>query len=654
MSDAEAIRRAGRRGRDREFQENHAADNGIIEEVQCKNFMCHANLTVKLGPLINFIIGHNGSGKSAVLTALQLCLGGKATSTNRGQSLKHFIKAGTDQATLTVKIKNQGDNAYQPDVYGNSIIVERVFSRTGSSGFKIKNEHGKLISTKKSDLEDILDALALQMDNPMNVLTQDMARQFLNSSNAGEKYKFFYQGTHLEQLDSDYRILQESLELNNQQGHNLEASAADATAKYSEAEKKAALAERAAGLQDQFLHYSRQMAWVQVEAEEKKLADMEDDIRKQEAVIRERVSATEQFDAHMEVINQRQDDAKNVLDEIEGAKASKTEEYDQIKDTFDRVKTELMDLQMQQRAIQREIATAKKNVDRWHTEIEKEKEKIASADDGRHAQRMEEIQAADDRLASLREEVQQKSSESHLFDKATEEAQGKVEQAMSALNINATSIRSAEARIRAFEREKDDWMAAYPPRLGSLLNAIRQESRFREKPVGPLGRHIALLKPNWSDILERQAGGSLNAFAVTSKADQSILSELMRRANYDGHIYVTSSRPINTSQHEPPQEYDTWMRVLRFDNDLVRNCMIINQGIDKAVLEANSEKAARMISQRIPNLQQIFSPNPVSDNNGNKWGYRFALTNGGGESQTPIQPWKRGSRMQTDTGSKVK
>ena len=72
------------------------ADNGILQSVTCTNFMCHTHLEVTLGALINFIIGHNGSGKSAVLTAITICLGGKATTTNRGQSLKSFIKEGEE------------------------------------------------------------------------------------------------------------------------------------------------------------------------------------------------------------------------------------------------------------------------------------------------------------------------------------------------------------------------------------------------------------------------------------------------------------------------------------------------------------------------------------------------------------------------------
>ncbi len=77
-------------------KKNKPAENGIIESVICENFMCHTHLEVMLGPLINFIIGHNGSGKSAVLTAITLCLGGKATATNRGQNLKAFIKEGQE------------------------------------------------------------------------------------------------------------------------------------------------------------------------------------------------------------------------------------------------------------------------------------------------------------------------------------------------------------------------------------------------------------------------------------------------------------------------------------------------------------------------------------------------------------------------------
>ena len=40
--------------------------------------------------------------------------------------------------------------------------------------------------------------MGLQVDNPMNILTQDAAYQFINHSSEGEKYKFFINEVQLE------------------------------------------------------------------------------------------------------------------------------------------------------------------------------------------------------------------------------------------------------------------------------------------------------------------------------------------------------------------------------------------------------------------------------------------------------------------------
>lgn len=50
--------------------------------------MCHSSLKVDFNKNINFVIGRNGSGKSAILTALIVVLGGRASNTNRSTSMK--------------------------------------------------------------------------------------------------------------------------------------------------------------------------------------------------------------------------------------------------------------------------------------------------------------------------------------------------------------------------------------------------------------------------------------------------------------------------------------------------------------------------------------------------------------------------------------
>lgn len=181
----------------------------------------------------------------------------------------HALKLNIRVASLSVRIKNQGETAYNPDVFGKSITIERQFSRSGTSGFKIKDALGRIVSTKRADLEDISDYFALQLDNPMNVLSQDMARQFLNSSSPSEKYKFFIKGTQLEQLDYDYRMIEQALdEMQHKLGFQQDA-VKERKKDYKELQRKVQLAERQHNMRDKLRNLTRQMAWAQVDEQER-------------------------------------------------------------------------------------------------------------------------------------------------------------------------------------------------------------------------------------------------------------------------------------------------------------------------------------------------------------------------------------------------
>lgn len=75
-------------------------------------------------------------------------------------------------AEVTLSLKNQGDEAFKHAEYGDSIVITRRFTKEGSSSWKIKSRDGRVISTKKDELAAICDHMNIQVDNPMNVLTQ--------------------------------------------------------------------------------------------------------------------------------------------------------------------------------------------------------------------------------------------------------------------------------------------------------------------------------------------------------------------------------------------------------------------------------------------------------------------------------------------------
>lgn len=249
-------------------------------------------------------------------------------------------------AVLSVKIKNGGMSGYQQDVYGDSIIVERHFSRSGGSTFKLKSSSGKIISTRKGDLDEICDFYALQIDNPMNVLTQDMARQFLNNSTASDKYKFFMRGTQLEHLDGDYQQMEQSID---QLDTELVTVDQDVSHYKKEAESKKALlalSEKRDSVRRKIRTLLNQMAWVQVEEQERLLESYGKDLQKaEEAVVEAERKQSEAADAY-DGYNHAHEGAAAAIQDAQNDLAPLNEEKDLAKESFDKCKKEAMALQV--------------------------------------------------------------------------------------------------------------------------------------------------------------------------------------------------------------------------------------------------------------------------------------------------------------------
>ena len=245
--------------------------------------------------------------------------------------------------TLSVKIKNAEPNAYQHEVYGHSIIVERQFSRTGSSGFKIKSANKRVVSTRKGDLDDVCDYFALSFDNPMSVLTQDNARQFLNNSSPHDKYIFFSRGTQLEQLSQDYQLVEESID-------NIETlyydKRADMEALKKDMERKKELKQicaKADGLREAITRVRRQMAWVQVEEQEQVGESYEGRIEQDKSAIEKTQRAITQasatFGRAQEAYVQSQKAVTGAHDEREIVENSRNEH----KESFEKAKQETVE-----------------------------------------------------------------------------------------------------------------------------------------------------------------------------------------------------------------------------------------------------------------------------------------------------------------------
>ncbi|KAI1857388.1 uncharacterized protein JN550_013206 [Neoarthrinium moseri] len=628
--------------------ENHAALNAVIESIEVYNFMCHTRLKVELGPLLNFIVGENGSGKSAILTAITLCLGGKASSTNRGGSLKSFIKEGRDHGNLVVKIKNQGSDAYKPDLFGDSIIVERHFNRTGSSGFKLKSAAGKVISNKRDAVQDVVEYYCLQVDNPLNVLSQDNARQFLNSATPAVKYRYFLQGTQLEKLDQDLAIFHEMIDATEAK---LNGYRDDFNHIKRSMEKAQALKETFAKTQDMRSKrkiYTRQLAWAQVVEQETMLQEKENNIaacdeaiRRSDDIVQQAAERLAKCDEMLSAAAEAAEELRQEGPDLEGKKEQAAEVYNKAKEAVLKVHHE-------EREVREQIRAADAEVRDFMAKITDEEKRLEAANGGAVAQHQKALDDAEQAVKRAEEEVDDHARKETELKKEFEEAEKVYQQAGRPLEAKRKEVDNVETRIRDLSQSKGDPLAHFIPQTRQLSKLIAQDTGFSQRPIGPLGLHIQLLRPSWSAMVEKVVGDNLDAYIVANAKDRARLSNHFDRLGVSKQPTIFISHPGRSIKtlNEPDERFDTILRVLKFDDNRVRDQLVLTNQIEQILLIEDLDDAWRVMTadQRPKNVKLSIS---LDANKRNGQGVSLKLGRGIDINQEPVYPSNK-RRMKSD------
>ncbi|KAI5296778.1 Structural maintenance of chromosomes protein 6, partial [Ascosphaera atra] len=436
-------------------------------------------------------------------------------------------------ATIIVRIKNGGDNAYRQSEYGESIIVERHFSRSGSSGFKLKNARGRIVSTKKSDLDDITDFYVLQIDNPMNVLSQDLARQFLSTSSPTEKYKFFVKGVQLEQLDQDYRLMEESVNQNAVKLNVYREELKIAEAELEKARKKQKLLDKHDKL-NQRRHETRKiLVWAIVQNQEMRCEKISRTIEKISAKMEETEDEIQRLEQALTTTEQKEEEAQQEHAGAIAALESHQSERSEIQERLREAKNERHAQQGDNRSIREHIKELEATIERTKDSIAEERRRLEELDNGKSNVLQNEIEEKQGEAAELKRKSEELRATLRPLQQEAEDAQRNAESKRQPVSAQQSEIEQAEYRLQSLKRNKDQQRTGFPPQLPALLNAIKAEqSSFSKPPVGPLGNHIRLLKPKWSFVLEQTFGGVLSSFIVRSKRDMNTLQGIMRRVRW--------------------------------------------------------------------------------------------------------------------------
>ena len=142
---------------------------------------------------MNFVTGANGSGKSAVLCGLVLGLFAESKQTKRYSRVQDFVQKGSRRAVVQVTLRNDGEDAYKPELYGKAITFKRVISDKGASAISLVGESSHAVSGKAAREEGarIQKAFNISVDNPIVILQQEQAKELLKMESPAKLYNFF-------------------------------------------------------------------------------------------------------------------------------------------------------------------------------------------------------------------------------------------------------------------------------------------------------------------------------------------------------------------------------------------------------------------------------------------------------------------------------
>ena len=516
-------------------------------------------------------------------------LGSKASVAGRGNSNKAFIRTNQTSATVEVRLVNAGEGAYKPEVYGDSIRIARTVTNT-SSTYKIMNDNGKPVVERKhkEELERILMAFNIQVDNPIAVLNQDTAKTFLFKCDPGHLYTFFMKATQLESCLKDYTTA------NDEKEHSkilLDEKKNSLPALKKEVDKWGKKYKFQLHLKDLKLDIQRkkgELAWAVVRDCEKEI----DEFKEQEDVIRKKIVLVDEKkskgnEREKEIVQEKRKIEKEIQDiakmegEISRREKELTDDFRKKQAVTKELRTTVLDLQRKIDSTTRDIKT-----------IEAEIEKLRSAGtedyERGHQKRMNQIRKYEEEADKLKAEVS--TTENHLnhLNANSRDSENTIMELKAAKQRETGHSNKIQNELNNLRTRGQSKFAVFGRDIERVVNEIQRSNKFRSPPIGPLGVHTKVKQGTPENIvkaIDHEMRSVLTSFLVTCSEDQRELFSIFKRLGLQRKPTIFTC-PFTNKQHniENKRVYSDKFSVL-IDFLEIDDINVYNRVVDACKLE---------------------------------------------------------------------
>ncbi|XP_047475491.1 structural maintenance of chromosomes protein 6-like isoform X2 [Penaeus chinensis] len=552
--------------------------------------------------------GRNGSGKSAILTAVVVGLGGNVRATNRGSSMKELVKYGKHTATIDIHIKNMGKDAYKHEIYGDCIIVERKIMSSGGGSYRVKAKDGTVVSTKKDEIIRMLDHFNLQVENPVTVLNQDMSRSFLNSTDPRDLYKFFLEATQLQQMRDNYTQLQEALRSSSA---TIDGRKEDLPFLEKEVEEHRSRYEFSKSLTDKrnkLRELRRELMWSVVHEAEKEEEAAAQNLEEYETSCNKLQDKITFYETKFEEERQKHKALQEELTSTTEQLTNQTEDTLAANEQMVKAKAKLKDQQMQATTAEKKVKSIQKEISELKEAIEKDNSLAQNNWAAQRAARLEKIENLNKEMLEVHQTV--KTENTHHSNILNTMEHKKAEQMQFFLEEKAIRAKCSrlENELRELRGQQSNVFTIYGPWVPEVLKQIdiaHNKGMFSAKPVGPLGAFIKLRDQQWGHVAEAIISNRINSFCVNNQKDCHVLKQILNRVNFNGapKPIITVSRfrerIHDVSQFEVQSDrYPSLWSVLNVSDTVVANTLIDQMQVESTLLIPTAQEAGQLLKDQ--------------------------------------------------------
>uniref|UniRef100_A0A6P4ETP8 Structural maintenance of chromosomes protein 6 n=1 Tax=Drosophila rhopaloa TaxID=1041015 RepID=A0A6P4ETP8_DRORH len=594
---------------------------GKVISMRLTNFMCHSNLFMEFGPNINFLVGNNGSGKSAVITALALGLTSSARATSRASSIQKLIKNGEASASIAITLSNSGLRPYKADIFGPHLTVVRQI-RHSSSTYDLQDARGKSVSKKVAEIRRVLLCFGINVENPIFVLNQEAAREFLKELEPASNYRLLMKATQLDVCTSSLTECHAQRRHFTQDLDQLEKKR-DVVAKQVEAEEeKLSILKNKEIVKEKLEQCKVKLAWMAVTRHQEELNNLEHSIKLIESKKAKLEHTTSKKESTQATMTQQLREFEATKNQILATYKIQDEKLRTAKRAVQElllktsaIKAQIGNVERRMREDQHAYDECEKLIGNYHADFNRVKEQREE-----HAKKMEALKKlvadGEEVIARLREEQQQ-------IKKDITSVQERVESVKNERIQLHKSKQNIKGNIESLSRNKSNELSVYGEQAIQVVRTLRTQyagPNMHWMPRGPLGQYISAPNPKYRDLVENQLMSCLRSYIVSSDKERKSLRDLLQNKFHGGNIPTIITSPFTDRVYDVsrnkvrPTTPNTTVLIdeISCDDPVVMNYLIDMLRIETVLVTESKEIAEFLTSDTEnvpPHLTRVLVPN---------------------------------------------